>query len=190
MTEERHPPPLPPPRRRILDDDGPGRRNDLLRRSVMAALRTSGRYAVTANARVPITERARAFVRRAGGGFHAASLPLDGSVDTLVVDMLVVDARNRWAGIYVFCRPGAQSYLARRRVENDLRAAELVLRAHLKRTLRVPIETVTAAVVDGSARADRTDDLTLTTGEIADHFEIAFPDADIGSVGSFGGVRA
>jgi hypothetical protein len=173
--KERILPPLPPPRRRIAAGPNPGRRNDVLRRGVLEALRGSGRYAVVANARIPVSEAARAAVRRAGGGYVAASLPLEGVCATVTVD-LVVDRENRWAGAFTFCRPGAQSSLARRRIENDLRAAELLLRDYLGRTLAIPVETVTIGIIDGSAVPDRTDDITIAAAEIADLFEIPFLD--------------
>jgi hypothetical protein len=184
-----HPPPLPPRRRRVHGGDDPGRRNDLLRRSVTAALRTCSRYHVTANARLPVSERARRLVRRAGGGFIATSLPLEGACETVTVDLLVVDPGNGWAGAYCFCRPGAQTHRARTRIEADLRAAELNLRGHLERRLGLPIRTVTVGVIDGSAEPDATDDLTLAGSEIADHFEIAFRAPEDGSFGPSNGVR-
>jgi hypothetical protein len=174
MKKEGLLPPLPPSRRRIPAARNPGRRNDVLRRGVLEALRRSGRYSVIANARVPVSETARATVRRAGGGYVAAALPLEGSLDTVVVDLVVVDERNGWAGAYAFCRRGAQSPLARRRIEEDLRAAELVLRAHLDQILPVPIKTVTVGIIDGSADPDQADDLTVAACEIADLFEIDF----------------
>ena len=186
--KEDHPPPLPPRRRGVHGGDDPGRRNDLLRRAVMSALRTSGRYFVVANARLPVTERARTLVKRAGGSFIAASLPIDGPSETVTVDLLVVDAQNRWGGAYAFCRPGAQTHLARTRIAADLRAAELVLRDHVEARFGVGIDTVTVAIIDGSAEADRTDDLTLTRDEIADHFEIAFSDPTFESFGPSDGV--
>jgi hypothetical protein len=171
-------PPLPPPRRRIPADGHPGRRNDLLRRGVIEALRGSGRYSVLTNASVPVPDMARAAVRRAGGGYLAASLPLDGRCDMVVLDLLVVDERHRWAGAYAFCREGAPSALARSRIEEDLRAAELVLRAHLRQMLSAPIDVVTVGVIDGSADPEHANDLTIAACEIADHFEIPFEGAE------------
>jgi hypothetical protein len=45
-------PPLPPARRKTTSPRDPGRRNDVLRRGVLDALRRSGRYSVVANARI------------------------------------------------------------------------------------------------------------------------------------------
>jgi hypothetical protein len=145
---------------------------------VLEALRGSGRYSVVANARILVPESARAAVRRAGGGYVATRLPLEGRCETVVIDMVVVDERNGWAGGYAFCRHGAQSLLARRRIEDDLRAAELVLRAYLGTTRSAPIHTVTVGIIDGSAEAEHADDLTISVSEIADHFEIAFSNPD------------
>jgi hypothetical protein len=172
---------LPPLRRRLVHGRHPARRNDLLRRGLVAALRQSGRYSVFTNASVPVPDTARAAVRRAAGGYLAASLPLEGHrFDTVVLDLLVVDERNGWAGAYAFCRHGAPSNLRRSRIEDDLRAAELVLRAHLARMVPVHIKTVTVGVIDGSADPEQADDLTIAACEIASHFEIDFenPEAE------------
>jgi len=174
MTKARSLPRLPPARRQIGGGRNPGRRNDVLRRGVLDALRGSGRYSVVANARIPVSEAARAAVRRANGGYLAASLPADGAGETMTVD-LVIDASNRWAGAFAFCGRGAQSTLARRRIADDLRAAELMLRAHLVASLAVPIETVTVGIIDGSADPEDSDDITIAASEIADRFEISFP---------------
>jgi hypothetical protein len=169
-------PPLPAPRRRIPADLHPARRNDLLRRGLVSALRSSGRYSVLTNASVPVSDIARAAVRRAGGGYLAASLPIDGRCDMVVLDLLVVDERHRWAGAYAFCREGAPSALARSRIEDDLRAAELVLRAHLRQTLSAPIDVVTVGIIDETANPETCDDLTIAASEIASHFEVPFGD--------------
>jgi hypothetical protein len=176
VDRERTPvPSLPPLRRPLRPTAASARRNDLLRQGVLAALRGSGRYSVVTNMRVPVTEAARSAVRRADGLYVGASLPIEGRCDTVVIDMVVVDASNAWAGAYAFCRPGAQSPLARRRVEEDLRAAELVLRAHLARLLRLDFRTVVVGIIDQSADPEHVDDLTIPASEISDHFEIDFP---------------
>jgi hypothetical protein len=174
MTKARSVPPLPPARRKTGASQYLARRNDVLRRGVLQALRGSGRYAVVANARVPISDAARAAVRRANGSYLSASLPVDGARETVTVD-LVVDEANGWAGAFAFCGHGAQSTLARRKIEDDLRAAELLLRAHLTASLAVPIETVTVGIIDGSADPEESDDITIAASEIADRFDISFP---------------
>jgi hypothetical protein len=190
MKKERSLPPLPPPRRRTSPESRPARRNDLLRRGLIAALRSSGRYSVLTNASVPIPGSARAAVRSARGSYLSASLPLDGRCDMVVLDLVVVDRRNSWAGAYAFCRAGAPSALARSRIEDDLRAAELVLRTHLRQTLSVPIDVVTVGVIDGSAELEHDGDLTIAACEIAEHFEVALPDLEDASFGPFGGAGA
>jgi hypothetical protein len=186
MTKERLLPPLPPPRRRIPTDRNPARRNDALRRGVLAALRESGRYSVVVNFRIPVPEAARAVVRRANGGYVAASLAPDGARETVTFD-LVVDEANRWAGAFAFCRRGAPSPLARRRIEDDLRAAELVLRTYLVAVLAIPVETVTVGIIDGSADPEEADDITIAASEIADRFDISFPNPEGESFASSGG---
>jgi hypothetical protein len=179
MNEDDKPtklPALPPERRSIRRAPTAARRNDLIRRSVVAALRASGRYEVITNLKVPVTRDARDTVRRAAGGYVGISLPADGPCEEITVDMVVVDENEAWAGAYAFCRRGAQSPLARRRVEEDLRAAELVLRAHLARLLRLDFRTVVVGIIDQSADPEHVDDLTIPASEISDHFEIDFPD--------------
>jgi hypothetical protein len=166
-------PPLPPARR-MRPSRTAARLNDRVKREVLSALRGSGRYEVVANCRIPVTEQAREAVRQAGGGYTGVSLPLAGRCETIVVDMVVVDKRDAWAGAYAFCRSGAQTPLARRRIEENLRATELVLRAYLSRTFGVMVRTVTVGIVDGSARADEPDDLTIAACEVAAHFEVPF----------------
>jgi hypothetical protein len=181
-------PALPPPRRRIPADHHPARRNDVLRRGLIAALRSSGRYSVLTNASVPVPDAARAAVRRAGGGYLAASLPVEGHCDQIVVDLLVIDPNERWAGAYAFCRQGAPSALARSRIEEDLRAAELVLHTHLRQTLSLPVDVVTVGIIDGSADPEHANDLTIAACEIADHFEVAFPDPEDAILSPTGGA--
>jgi hypothetical protein len=170
-------PPLPPARRKTGFPRDPGRRNDILRRSVLDALRGSGRYRVVANARIPVSREARTAVRRSAGGYVAASLPADGAGETVVVD-LVVDAANRWAGAFAFAGRGAVSTLARKRIEDDLRAAELLLRSHLSASLAVTVDTVTVGIIDHAADPYECDDITIAAVEIAEGFGIEFPDLE------------
>ncbi|MBR0777290.1 hypothetical protein JQ625_20860 [Bradyrhizobium diazoefficiens] len=167
-------PPLPPARRKSLAPRDPGRRNDILRRGVLDALNRSGRYRVVVNARVPVSSAARTAVRRSGGRYLAASLPAEGAGETVVVD-LVVDAAGRWAGAFAFAGRGAVSSLARRKIEDDLRAAELLLRSHLAATLDVAVDTVTVGIIDHAADPEACDDITIAAAEIEDSFGIVFP---------------
>jgi hypothetical protein len=68
-------PSLPLARRRKQPTRLAGRRNDLVRRGAFAALPASARYAGIANFRMPITQEARASVKRDDGGFLGISLP-------------------------------------------------------------------------------------------------------------------
>jgi hypothetical protein len=167
---------LPPTRRRIRIDIRAARRNDLLRARLADALRGSGRYAVRWNVRVPMTAESRRWVRRAKGAYIGASLPCgDGTAECTVIDMVVIDERNGWAGGYAFCWGGSHSSRARRRIAGDLRAAELVLRAYLARSSASKcIATVTVGIIDGAANNSESDDLTVSLDEIADHFDIRF----------------
>lgn len=172
-------PKLPPARRRTRPTRAAGRRNDLLRRGVLSALAGSRRYTVVRNMRVPVTAEARAAVHRANGGYVGVSLPADEGSDTVVLDMVVVDEGNAWAGGYSFCSDGAQSPQARRRVADDLRAAELTLRDHLSGVLDVEIKTVVVGIIDGGpVDLENADDLTIPAHEIAGHFEVTFRDPD------------
>lgn len=173
----------PPPRHPPRPCAAAARRNDLLRRGVLAALRRSGRYSVVTNMRVRVPEAAREAVRRG-----RRSLAAEARSDTVVIEMVVVDARHGWAGGYAFCSPGAQSPRTRRRIEEDLRAAELVLGAHVSRVLSRGIDTVTVGIIDGSADSEEGDDLTIAASEIAESFEVPFPDPETGSFGLPGGV--
>ncbi|MDN4985566.1 hypothetical protein QY049_20605 [Bradyrhizobium sp. WYCCWR 13022] len=175
MSKEATKLPSLPPARRSRPTPAAGRRNDLARRAVAAALQASGRYKVIANLRIPVTEQARHAVARARGGYVGLSLPVEGPCETVVVDMVVLDERSSWAGAYAFCHQGAQSPMARRRVEEDLRAAELVLRAHLARLVHLDFRTVVVGIIDQSADPEQVDDLTIPASEISDHFEIDFP---------------
>jgi hypothetical protein len=166
---------LPPTRRRIRIDVRAARRNDLLRARLADLLRGSGRYAVRRNVRVPLTAESRRWVRRAKGAYVGASLPCgDGTAESTVIDMVVIDERNGWAGGYAFCWGGSHSSRARRRIAGDLRAAELVLRAYLARSSASPIATATVGIIDGAANGSESDDLTIALNEIADHFDVPF----------------
>ena len=181
-------PALPPARRRIGPTPTAARRNDLIRRSVVAALRASGRYEVITNFKVPVTRDARDTVRRAAGGYVGISLPADGPCEEITVDMVVVDENEAWAGAYAFCRRGAQSPLARRRIEQDLRGVELVLRSHLSRLLDTKLCTVVVGIIDGSVDPEHADDLTISASEIAAHFEVPYgdPEDDFHAAPDFG----
>jgi hypothetical protein len=167
-------PPLPPARRRRIPSTDPGRRNDILRRGVLDALKRSGRYRVVVNARVPVSSAARTAVRRSGGGYLAEALPVDGAGETVVVD-LVLDEVGRWAGAFAFAGSGAMSPLARRRIGDDLRAAELLLRSHVATTLDVAVDTVTVGIIDHAADPDGCDDITIAPSEIEASFGIVVP---------------
>jgi len=166
---------FPPTRRRIRIDVRAARRNDLLRARLTDALRGS-RYAVRRNVRVPLSAESRRWVRRAKGAYIGASLPCgDGTAESTVIDMIVIDERNGWAGGYGFCWGGSHSSRARRRIAGDLRAAELVLRAYLARSsASKDIAAVTVGIIDGAANNSESDDLTISLDEIADHFDIRF----------------
>lgn len=165
--------PLPPLRRRVRPSVLAARRNDLLRRGVLAALRRSGRYSVITNMHVTVPEAARELVR----GFRrsvGAPPTTEARCDTVIIDMVVVDATNGWAGGYAFCANGAQSPRKRGRIEENLRAAEVVLAAHVSRVLARDIRTATVGIIDGSADPEESDDLTVAASEIADLFEVPF----------------
>jgi hypothetical protein len=145
-----------------------------------SALRASGKYTIRCNVRVPLTTECRRWVHRAQGAYLGASLPCgDGTTEGTIVDMVVIDKCNSWAGGYAFCWGGSHSSRTRRRIAGELRAAELVLRAHFTRFLASNIATVTVGIIDGAADGSRSDDLTISLHEIADHFNICFlPTAD------------
>lgn len=166
---------FPPERRRIRLDRHAARQNDLLRTGLAKVLRRSGRYLVVSNMPVPVTAQARRLVRRARGRYLGLSLTAGGEApsDDVVVDMVVVDAVQGWAGAYAFRWKGAQSPLARRYAETDLRSVELVLKSYL-RSCGHPISTVTVGIVDGGADPEQADDLTISLPEIEDHFDLPF----------------
>jgi hypothetical protein len=178
-------PALPPPRHQPRPSAEAARRNDLLRRGVLAALRRSGCYSVVTNMRVRVPEEAHEAVRRG-----RRSVATQARCDTVVIDMVLVDAPNGWAGGYAFCSPGAQSLRARRRIEENLRAAELVLGPHVSRTMASGIDTVTVGIIDGCADPEECDDLTIAVSEIADSFEVPVPPKETGSFDPPGGCPA
>jgi hypothetical protein len=174
MSKHEHLPALPPPRRGIRPSPEAARRNDLMRRAVVGALRASRRYDVITNLQVPVPQAAREAVRLAHGRYIAASLPIDGACTQVTAELVVVDGSEAWAGAYVFCRDHAQSPRARRCVEEDLRSVELVLAAHVSGLLGTQINTVVAGIIDGTADPETSDDLTISLSEIAAHFEVPF----------------
>jgi hypothetical protein len=166
---------FPPERRRLRVDRHAARQNDLLRASLAKMLSRSGRYLVVSNMPVPVTDQARQLVRRARGRYLGLSLTADGEAASgdVVVDMVVVDAVQGWAGAYAFRWKGAQSPLVRRHAETDLRSVELVLKSYL-RSCGHPISTVTVGIVDGGADPEQADDLTISLPEIEYHFDLPF----------------
>ncbi|MFB9268028.1 hypothetical protein ACFFWD_33675 [Bradyrhizobium erythrophlei] len=167
---------VPATRRRVRIDARAARRNDLLRAQLAQALRGSGRYAVRQNVRVPLTAESRRRVHRAKGAYIGGSLPCgDDAGESALVDMVVIDACNGWVGGYAFCWGGSHSARARRRIAGELRAVELVLRAHVARSsASKDIATATVGIIDGAADNSESDDLTISLDEIADHFDIRF----------------
>ncbi|WP_334503190.1 hypothetical protein [Bradyrhizobium sp. AZCC 1678] len=121
-----------------------------------------------------MTAESRRWVRWAKGAYIGTSLPCgDAAAESTLVDMVVIDERNGWAGGYAFCWGGSHSSRARRRIARDLLAVELVLRAYLARSsASKDIAAVTVGIIDGAAHIAESDDLTLSLDEIADHFDI------------------
>lgn len=165
---------LPMTQRKFRRDMRAARRDDLLRTRLAGALRASGRYAVRRDVRVPLSAESRRWVRQANGAYLGVSLPCgDHAAERTLVDMVVIDQRNGWAGGYSFCWGGSQSSRARRRIARDLRAVELVLSDYLFRALApVDVATVTVGIIDGAANNSDLDDLTISLNEIPDHFDI------------------
>jgi hypothetical protein len=166
---------FPPTRRRIRIDVRAARRNDLLRARLTDAL-CGSRYAVRRNVRVPLSAESRRWVSRAKGAYIGASLPCgDGTAESTVIDMVVIDERNGWAGGYAFCWGGSHSS------RGGGGSREICARPNwccapiwLGRRRRKDIATVTVGIIDGAANSSESDDLTISLDEIANHFDIRF----------------
>ncbi|MDT4738418.1 hypothetical protein [Bradyrhizobium sp. WYCCWR 12699] len=140
-----------------------GRHKNVARRAVIAAPQASGSYQATANLRISVAEKSRHSVKRVLG----LSLAVEGPCETVVLD-----TRNSWAGSYAFCHQRAQPPMARRRVKEDLRAADFMLSEHLARFLRRDFRAVVVGIIDRPANPDQVDD--VPTSAISDHFQIDF----------------
>lgn len=162
-----------PSRRRIRIDVRAARCGDILRSSLAATLRRTDHYVVHRNVRVPLTLQAKQQVRKAKGRYLGTALPCtEPVVGHSMLDLLVVDKSNRWAGGYAVCWGNSHSTRARRRIARDLRAVELVLRAYMARSAGEQIETVTIGLIDGVADSANSDDVTIALDEISDHFDL------------------
>jgi hypothetical protein len=168
-------PSLPTTQQKSRVDAAAVRQNDLLKAQLTSALSKSGRYAVKRNVVVPLTSESRRLIRRLNGEYIGTSLSCGNpGTDDAVVDLVIIDEHNDWAGAYVFSWNGSHSARTRRKIERNLRSVELVLRSHLRQTHSPHIATVTVGIIDGGADSEGADDLTISLAEIADHFGIPF----------------
>lgn len=72
----------------------------------------------------------------------------------------------------------ARSPRANRRIERDIRAAELVLRAHVRSAGWKSIGTVTVGIIADEPTSDFADDLIVSAKELEDRLGVSITDTE------------
>lgn len=155
------------------------RRLDVFRDGISSAIQRSGRFQVRRNETVRLSTDAIRLIKKAKGSYLGLSLPSspDCPIHTSL-DLLLIDEREQWAGGFVFTFKRARSPRANRRIERDIRAAELVLRAHVRSAGWKSIGTVTVGIIADEPTSDFADDLIVSAKELEDRLGVSITDTE------------
>ena len=147
----------------------------LIQRVLVDTLADSGRFEVPTESPVPITAAALDLLLSENSEKDLASIKLksDSRVErSVMVDIIVIDETKRWAGVYDVKRGnGETTWKTRKPIENDLRAARLVLQSHLKK-LGHDIDHVDSAVIDYYGNSGFPRNIKIAGDELDRHFGI------------------
>jgi len=150
---------------------------DVLRFRLANALQTSGRFEVRRNVVVRLSDDAIGLVRRSKGAYIGISLPRHSQSSVCTsLDLLVIDERENWAGGFVVSHECARSPRAMRRLERDIRAVELVLRAHVRNSGWKSVDTVTVGIIDGGHPSSDANDLVIFVNELEERLGVSLVD--------------
>jgi hypothetical protein len=147
----------------------------LIQRMLADILASSGRFEVLMESPIPITAAALDLLASKNSERDLASIKLksDSRVERSVpVDLIVIDEDKRWAGAYDVKRGnGETTWKTRKTIENDLRAARLVLQSHLKK-LGHDIDHVDSAVIDYYGSSGFPRNIKINGNELDRHFGV------------------
>jgi len=147
----------------------------LIQRMLADILASSGRFEVLMEAPIPITAAALDLLASENSEKDLSSIKLksDSRVErSVMVDIIVIDEDKRWAGVYDVKRGnGETTWKTRKPIENDLRAARLVLRSYLKK-LGHDIDHVDSAVIDYYGSSGFPRNIKINGNELDRHFGV------------------
>jgi hypothetical protein len=147
----------------------------LIQRVLADILAASGRFEVLTETPVPITAAALDLLVSDNSEKDLASIKLksDSRVErSVMVDIVVIDEAKRWAGVYDVKRGnGETTWKTRKPIENDLRAARLVLQSYLKK-LGHDVDHVDSAVIDYYGNSGFPRNIKINGDELDRHFGI------------------
>lgn len=151
----------------------------LIQRVLADILASSGRFEVLTESPIPITAAALDLLASENSEKDLSSIKLksDSRVErSVMVDIIVIDETKRWAGVYDVKRGnGETTWKTRKPIENDLRAARLVLQSHLKK-LGHDIDHVDSAVIDYYGSSGFPRNIKISGGELDRHFGVPITD--------------
>ena len=147
----------------------------LIQRVLADTLAASERFEVLTESPVPITAAALDLLRSGNTERDLAGIKLksDSRVErSVIMDITVIDVEKRWAGVYDVKRGnGETTWKTRKPIENDLRAARLVLQSHVKK-LGYDVDHVDSAVIDYFGNSGFPRNIKINGDELDVHFGI------------------
>ena len=147
----------------------------LIQRVLADTLAASERFEVLIESPIPITAAALDLLTSENSEKDLASIKLksDSRVErSVMVDIVVIDEKKRWAGVYDVKRGnGETTWKTRKPIENDLRAARLVLQSHLKK-LGYDVDHVNSAVIDYFGSSGFPRNIKINGDELDRHFGV------------------
>ncbi|MBR1215563.1 hypothetical protein [Bradyrhizobium sp. JYMT SZCCT0180] len=147
----------------------------LIQRVLADTLAASERFEILTESPIPITAAALDLLTSDNSEKHLASIKLKSDsrvVRSAMMDITVIDQEKRWAGVYDVKRGnGETTWKSRKPIENDLRAARLVLQSHLKK-LGHDVDHVDSAVIDYYGRSGFPRNIKINGDELDRHFGV------------------
>jgi hypothetical protein len=148
----------------------------LLQKTLAEGLAASGRFDVLVDVTLPITDAAQELLRAHNSAEDLAKINIraDASAERMTtIDLIVIDPEVAWAGAYEVKRGnGSVDGRTRRPIENDLRAARLILASYLAKRGYPDISTVTTGVIDYYGGTGFRKELKLGCDDLDDHFGV------------------
>lgn len=147
----------------------------LIQRVLADTLAASERFEILTETPIPITAAALDLLTSENTEKDLASIKLKSDsrvVRSVMMDVTVIDREKRWAGVYDVKRGnGETTWKSRKPIENDLRAARLVLRSHLKK-LGHDVDHVDSGVIDYYGYSGFPRNIKINGDELDRHFAV------------------